>query len=376
VKKLIRKILRENTTNKNKVQRFIEVVIDDLVNRTEFHPNIGGDYNVKFPWDWGYVNIFDQKFDDGRVMSWLSRTDPFINHLRERYNITQDLIDSFGEIHNTFHRYGTPEKLKKLTAYITSEYVKRIKNLVIEKKKEKRPEWFDVDPKWKDVEGWDWDDYGEKITSWKDDPALDDDFSYLYESTGNKKLDRITNLILDSIDVSYDDNEQTRKFIIHVSGVIEPDFQRDFYLNLRSAGIEDFNNPEIPEHWFEGMMHLTYSQIQFRIFSFLRIVLKLDDIPNINKYINEIVLPSVSEKIRDGIESYGYRIVSEDDDTINEQYDYSSEKLYSKDYVLRIFKNAPKNIKSIVDNLEVIECNNGECVKLPEFLYVYMKGRY
>lgn len=374
MKKLIRKILRENTTNKSKFQRFIEAVIDDLVTRTQFHPNIGGDNNFKPPWGWNYDDIFT--YSDTRAMAWLSRIDPFLSHLLERYNITKDLIDSYGEMRNPVQAYGVPERIKKLPAYITSEYVKRVKDLVIEKKKEKRPEWFDVDPKWKDVEGWDVDDYGEKITSWKDDPALDDDFSYLYESTGNKKLDKITNLILDSIDVSYDDNEQTRKFIIHVRGVIEPDFQRNFFLNLRTAGIEDFNNPEIPEHWFEGMMHLTYSQIQFRIFSFLRKVLELNDIPKINNYINSIVLPAVSDKIRDGIESYGYRIVSEDDDTINEQYDYSSEKLYSKDYVLRIFKNAPRNIKKMVDDLEVVECSNGECVRLPEFLYVYMKGRY
>jgi hypothetical protein len=68
-------------------------------------------------------------------------------------------------------------------------------------------------------------------------------------------------------------------------------------------------------------------------------------------------------------------------DLINESY-YDSNKLYSKEYIDNLTKNAPRNIKDIVKKLEVITCINNNtkeellCVKIPEVLFVYISGRY
>lgn len=65
---------------------------------------------------------------------------------------------------------------------------------------------------------------------------------------------------------------------------------------------------------------------------------------------------------------------------LRESY-YDSNKLYSKSYILNVLRNAPKHIKEIGYNLEEIECldKRGDlkiCVKIPEFLHVYITGRY
>jgi hypothetical protein len=54
-------------------------------------------------------------------------------------------------------------------------------------------------------------------------------------------------------------------------------------------------------------------------------------------------------------------------------------KLLSKDKQGRFI--APKNIRDYINKLPYIECNdsNGNiqtCTKIPEFLYVYLYGRY
>ena len=65
--------------------------------------------------------------------------------------------------------------------------------------------------------------------------------------------------------------------------------------------------------------------------------------------------------------------------TINEQFD--SERLYSKNEILRLLKGAPRELKQITKNLPNIPCenDNGErtiCTKIPETIHVYLTGRY
>lgn len=65
---------------------------------------------------------------------------------------------------------------------------------------------------------------------------------------------------------------------------------------------------------------------------------------------------------------------------ITESY-YDSDKLYSKQYIENVTRNASRDIKNLVKGLEVIGCtdkngNMTQCVKIPEVLFVYISGRY
>jgi hypothetical protein len=64
---------------------------------------------------------------------------------------------------------------------------------------------------------------------------------------------------------------------------------------------------------------------------------------------------------------------------ITESY-YDSDKLYSKQFIESVTKNADRFIKYIVRNLNVVPCsdrygNISECVRIPEVLFVHIKGR-
>lgn len=66
--------------------------------------------------------------------------------------------------------------------------------------------------------------------------------------------------------------------------------------------------------------------------------------------------------------------------SINESY-FDSNKLYNKSYIDSVTKNADRNIKRIINNLEVVKCkdknnNSTECVRIPEVVFVYINGRY
>lgn len=66
--------------------------------------------------------------------------------------------------------------------------------------------------------------------------------------------------------------------------------------------------------------------------------------------------------------------------SINESY-FNSDKLYNKSYIDSVTKNADRNIKRIVNNLEVVKCkdkdnNTSDCVRIPEVVFVYINGRY
>lgn len=65
---------------------------------------------------------------------------------------------------------------------------------------------------------------------------------------------------------------------------------------------------------------------------------------------------------------------------VNESY-YDRNKLYSKQYIENVTKNASREIKNIVNSLEIIGCVDGagnlsQCVRIPEVLFVYISGRY
>lgn len=65
---------------------------------------------------------------------------------------------------------------------------------------------------------------------------------------------------------------------------------------------------------------------------------------------------------------------------LTESY-YDPNKLYSKQYIENVTRNAPINIKNVVKGLEVIGCtdkngNMSQCVRIPEVLFVYISGRY
>ena len=64
---------------------------------------------------------------------------------------------------------------------------------------------------------------------------------------------------------------------------------------------------------------------------------------------------------------------------INEQYD--GDRLYPKDFIVKILKSGPKELKHIIKKLTSIPCSNdkGEetiCTKVPEVVQVYLTGRY
>ena len=65
---------------------------------------------------------------------------------------------------------------------------------------------------------------------------------------------------------------------------------------------------------------------------------------------------------------------------ITESY-YDSDKLYSKQFIENVTRNANRDIKNIVKGLEIIGCtdrygNMTQCVRIPEVLFVYISGRY
>ena len=65
---------------------------------------------------------------------------------------------------------------------------------------------------------------------------------------------------------------------------------------------------------------------------------------------------------------------------ITESY-YDSDKLYSKQYIENVTRNADRNIKNIVRGLEIVGCtdtngNKTQCVRIPEILFVYISGKY
>ena len=65
---------------------------------------------------------------------------------------------------------------------------------------------------------------------------------------------------------------------------------------------------------------------------------------------------------------------------ITESY-YDSDKLYSKQYIENVTRNASRDIKNVVKGLEVIGCtdkngNMSQCVRIPEVLFIYVSGRY
>lgn len=63
---------------------------------------------------------------------------------------------------------------------------------------------------------------------------------------------------------------------------------------------------------------------------------------------------------------------------ITEQF--NPDRLYPKDYIVRVLKNGPRELRSIIKQLQDIPCSNGKeetvCTKIPEIVHVYLTGRY
>lgn len=60
---------------------------------------------------------------------------------------------------------------------------------------------------------------------------------------------------------------------------------------------------------------------------------------------------------------------------------FNPDKLYPKDYILKVLQNAPREFKYLKKQLSDIPCINGNgiqsvCTKIPEILHVYLTGRY
>jgi len=65
---------------------------------------------------------------------------------------------------------------------------------------------------------------------------------------------------------------------------------------------------------------------------------------------------------------------------LKESY-YDSDKLYSKLFIERRLSNAPYAIKKYIDQLEEIDCMDGngkphKCVRIPQVIFIYLQGRY
>ena len=62
---------------------------------------------------------------------------------------------------------------------------------------------------------------------------------------------------------------------------------------------------------------------------------------------------------------------------------HDTDKLYSREYVVNVLskRGVPKHIKDYIKELPYIDCKDGEgnkhvCTKIPEFIQVYLTGRY
>lgn len=73
-------------------------------------------------------------------------------------------------------------------------------------------------------------------------------------------------------------------------------------------------------------------------------------------------------------------IITESQLTLLMEY-YDPDKLYEKSYVVNILKKAPRQYKKYLSLLDEYDCydkegNKHECVKVPQFIYQYLIGKY
>ncbi len=64
---------------------------------------------------------------------------------------------------------------------------------------------------------------------------------------------------------------------------------------------------------------------------------------------------------------------------LNEQYD--GDRLYPKEYIVKVLRSGPQELKHLIKKLPSIPCSNGKgketiCTKIPEVVQVYLTGRY
>lgn len=64
---------------------------------------------------------------------------------------------------------------------------------------------------------------------------------------------------------------------------------------------------------------------------------------------------------------------------LNEQYE--QDRLYPKEYIVKVLRSGPQELKHHIKKLPSIPCFNGKgqetiCTKIPEVVQVYLSGRY
>ena len=60
---------------------------------------------------------------------------------------------------------------------------------------------------------------------------------------------------------------------------------------------------------------------------------------------------------------------------------YEQDRLYPKEYIVKVLRSGPQELKHLIKKLPSIPCSNGKgqetiCTKIPEVVQVYLQGRY
>jgi len=60
---------------------------------------------------------------------------------------------------------------------------------------------------------------------------------------------------------------------------------------------------------------------------------------------------------------------------------YEEDRLYPKEYIVKVLRSGPQELKHLIKKLPSIPCSNGKgeetiCTKIPEVVQVYLSGRY
>lgn len=60
---------------------------------------------------------------------------------------------------------------------------------------------------------------------------------------------------------------------------------------------------------------------------------------------------------------------------------YDPKRLYERNEIIRILKTGPKELRTYINELPIIECENNQgkrsfCTRIPEVIYTYLVGIY
>lgn len=67
------------------------------------------------------------------------------------------------------------------------------------------------------------------------------------------------------------------------------------------------------------------------------------------------------------------------ENVLKEQYE--PDRLYPREYIVKVLRRGPRELKRYIKDLPSIECtdgngNNNICTRIPEVIWVYLSGRY